>query len=295
MTKKTLKIWITGGPGRLARATSDILASQGHELTVFSRRPLENERSDTFNHHKPATKHLRLDLGWEPGDWPDRPSGSPDVLIHCASAPREAAAVDLAGTRRLLSWLRSPVGHEEVPPIHMVYISIVGVDRSDYPYYQTKYQVEKLLRNSGSPYSILRATQFHHFIEMMIGNLPGIAQKPDLAQPANISVPTGWRFQPVSVEEVAGRLAGIATGPANGLLPDFGGPQVLDFAAMVRSYLQARSRSGSPTRAVEEKPMPELGDRAALFASGINLCAAGDRGKTTWEDYLKINSQKNDS
>ena len=47
---------------------------------------------------------------------------------------------------------------------HVVYVSIVGVDRMPRPYYKRKRQAEALVTGSGLPFTIQRATRFHDLV-----------------------------------------------------------------------------------------------------------------------------------
>ena len=47
---------------------------------------------------------------------------------------------------------------------HHVALSIVGTDRSDNGYFRAKVAQEKLIKTSGIPYTIIRATQFMEFL-----------------------------------------------------------------------------------------------------------------------------------
>src|SRR5690606_25671592 len=80
------------------------------------------------------------------------------TIIHCASNPRNADMVDIQGTEHLLRAVDKPALQ------HMIYVSIAGVDRSPYPYYKAKYEVEKMIMASGVPWSVVRATQFHDLV-----------------------------------------------------------------------------------------------------------------------------------
>lgn len=83
-------------------------------------------------------------------------------MVHCASSSRggdeEAAGHLLAAARR------AGVGH-------LVYISIVGVDRVPYGYYRAKYAVERWIERSGLGFTILRTTQFHDLLVSLFGTL----------------------------------------------------------------------------------------------------------------------------
>jgi uncharacterized protein YbjT (DUF2867 family) len=46
---------------------------------------------------------------------------------------------------------------------HIVALSIIGINRVPYGYYQGKLRQEKVLQESPVPVSILRAAQFHEF------------------------------------------------------------------------------------------------------------------------------------
>src|SRR5205823_4095127 len=79
-----------------------------------------------------------------------------DAIIHCATAPQDAQRVDVGGTRRLLG--------RAARTTRLIYPSIVGVERSAYPYYQAKRAAEALIEQGPLPWAILRATQFHDLI-----------------------------------------------------------------------------------------------------------------------------------
>ena len=77
---------------------------------------------------------------------------------------------------------------------HLVYVSIVGVDRIPYGYYRAKFAAEQVLLASGLPVTLLRVTQFHEFVDILL----------DTARRGPVlPVPMGWRVQPVDVGEVA--------------------------------------------------------------------------------------------
>lgn len=95
------------------------------------------------------------------------------------------------GTRRLLEHARR-AGVE-----HFIYPSIVGVDRIPYRYYQVKLQVEGLIATRKVPWSIIRITQFHPFVERFLR----LADRLPI-----LFIPGDFKAQPVDVEESAARL-----------------------------------------------------------------------------------------
>jgi uncharacterized protein YbjT (DUF2867 family) len=184
-----------------------------------------------------------------------------DVIIHCATAARgdDVAAANLMAA-----------AHRGGAP-HLVYISIVGVDTVPLGYYRTKLKTERLIRESGLPWTIQRTTQFHDLILLAC---TALARLPVMLVPAGIS------FQPLDVAEVAERLAGLAAGPAAGRVPDMAGPQVRSSAELARSYLRAAGRR----RGVLPVWLP--GAAAAGFRRGGHLAPGNAVSRVTFEQFL---------
>ena len=82
-----------------------------------------------------------------------------DTVLHLATGRRGKG--DVEATRTLLA-AAAAAGVR-----HLVLISIVGIDDIPLAYYRDKVLIERLVRESGLPYSILRATQFHSFVEAL--------------------------------------------------------------------------------------------------------------------------------
>jgi uncharacterized protein YbjT (DUF2867 family) len=153
-----------------------------------------------------------------------------------------------------------------------VYVSIVGIDGVAYPYYKGKLAAEAVMRENIVPWSILRATQFHPFMEFVLGTLSTI---PRLAM-----VPFKWQFQPVDVREVAARLVEVVAAPPAGMLPDFGGPEVRDFKSIAESWLSARKLN----KRLVNLWLPFKASR--LVAEGHLTCPDHKDGTMTFEQYL---------
>jgi uncharacterized protein YbjT (DUF2867 family) len=73
----------------------------------------------------------------------------------------------------------------------------VGVDTIQYAYFRAKRAVERMIEDSGRPWTILRTTQFHDLVLTMLSML---------ARPPVAVVPRGMRVQPVDTGEVADRV-----------------------------------------------------------------------------------------
>jgi len=238
-------ILVTGGTGTLGRLVTERLRSDGHEVRVLSR------------HTQPYAVDLR-----KGGAGLEAAVAGVDTIVHCATTQTggdEKAAENLVAAAR-----RAGVGH-------LVYISIVGVDRVPYPYYRTKFAVEKLIEESGLGWTVLRATQFHDLLVMVF---KALAKLPVLLLPARVN------DQPVEVAEVAARLAELAAGAPAGRVEDMGGPEIRTFESLARAYLKATGRR----RAVVNVPL--WGRAYREFRSGGHLAPDHAVGKGTFEEYL---------
>jgi uncharacterized protein YbjT (DUF2867 family) len=244
-------ILVTGGTGTLGRVLVIRLAGAGHKVRVLSRRP----RPPSAEPHAWATGDLRRGQGIA-----EAVAGA-DVIIHCATAARgdDVAAANLMAT-----------AHRGGAP-HLVYISIVGVDTVPLGYYRTKLKTERLIRESGLPWTIQRTTQFHDLILLAC---TALARLPVMLVPAGIS------FQPLDVAEVAERLARLAAAPAAGRVPDMAGPQVRSSAELARSYLRVAGRR----RGVLPVWLP--GAAAVGFRRGGHLAPGNAVGRVTFEQFL---------
>jgi uncharacterized protein YbjT (DUF2867 family) len=154
---------------------------------------------------------------------------------------------------------------------HLVYISIVGIDRVPLSYYQRKLADERLIGDSGLPWTVLRATQFHDLVAAMLRAL---------SVPPIMAVPAGWKFQPIDVHDVGARLADLARGEPAGRVPDIGGPEVLAITGLARRYLAAVGKR----RPVVSVPLP--GRVARGYRTGENLAPDRPVGAITFERYL---------
>jgi uncharacterized protein YbjT (DUF2867 family) len=117
---------------------------------------------------------------------------------------------------------------------HLVALSVVGTDRlSESPYFRAKIAQEKLIRESGMPYSIVHATQFFEFAK-------GIA---DFSTQGNqIHLPPAL-IQPIVSGDVAIAVARVSVGtPVNGIV-EIAGPERFRLDELIRIYLDATGDS----------------------------------------------------
>jgi uncharacterized protein YbjT (DUF2867 family) len=254
----TSPILVTGGTGTLGRLVVRRLREAGSNVRVLSRRSRKSGDGIEF-----MTGDLATGEGIEPA------VDGVETIVHCAGSTKgdEDKARNLV---RAASRAGAP---------HLVYISVVGadripvvsrVDRAMFGYFASKQAAEKVVEDSGLPWTTLRATQFH---EAMLAVAQQVAKLPV------IPVPAGFRFQPVEADEVAARLVELSLGKPSGLVPDMGGPRVYGMADLLRGYLKATRR-----RPIVPVWLP--GKAARAYRAGANLAPEQAVGHRTWEEFL---------
>src|SRR6185369_6419154 len=163
-----MNVLVTGGTGALGSQLVPLLVKAGLDVRILSRR------------RAPAV-----------------PAGARAVLGDLPSYAK-AKRTDVEGTGRLLEAAR----RAGVQP-HVVYISIVGIDKIPFGYYQGKLETEQVIERSGFPYTILRTTQWHTLAAKFCRHLGALPF---------VGVPRGVRMQLLDAGEVAGRMSGLVQG-----------------------------------------------------------------------------------
>ena len=149
-TEVASTVLVTGGTGNLGRHVVQGLVEAGLPVRVASRSAPPAEK---ILDHEWATVDYRSRAGL------DAALLGVDVVVHCASGSPRGEAESIAAL--LSSGKRAGIKH-------LVYISIVGVDKLPLSYYRAKFATEKALVTSGIPWTILRATQFHDLARTMV-------------------------------------------------------------------------------------------------------------------------------
>ena len=205
-----MKITVLGATGLIGSRVVTLLRTAGHEVT-------------------PAARSTGVDA--VTGTGLDGALAGAAVVVDVTNAPSLDAepVMDFFSTES--ANLVAAAKAAEVS--HIVVLSIVGVDGlPDSGYARAKVVQEKTIAGSGLPYTIVRATQFHEFTDMIVGSLlvDGAYRVPEA------------RIQPISAAEVAAEVADAAqAAPLNGVL-DVGGPDKMTFAQLVRVVSEARGR-----------------------------------------------------
>jgi uncharacterized protein YbjT (DUF2867 family) len=250
---------ITGGTGTLGRRLVPRLQAAGCKIRILSRSNHADGKSIEF-----VTGDLATGEGIEAA------VQGVETIVHCAGSSKG----DEEKTRNLVR-AASGTGVR-----HLVYISVVGadrvpvksgIDRAMFGYFASKLASERIIIESGLPWTILRATQFHDLlftVAQMMAKLPIV---PAFA---------GFRYQPVDADDVAARLAQLTAGSPAGLVSDLGGPRIYTMVDLLRSYLRANHQH----RLIV--PVWQPGQAARAHRAGANLTPDHADGIRTWEDFL---------
>jgi len=194
-----------------------------------------------------------------------------DVVVDVSNSPSfEDAAVlhffETSGRNLLAAEAAAGVKHH-------VALSVVGTERMlKSGYFRAKMAQEKLIKDSGVPYSILRATQFFEFIG-------GIAQSGLQGQTIRL---TSAALQPIASADVAAALAKITVEAPTYQTTEVAGPDRRPLVSFVKTFLQ---HNNDPREVISD-------DTATYFGAPINdqSLTPGDNpivGTTHFETWLK--------
>jgi uncharacterized protein YbjT (DUF2867 family) len=203
-----MKIVVIGGSGLIGSKLVNNLRQRGHEVVAAA--PSSGVNTLTGEGLAAALAGAR-------------------VVVDVANSPSfEDRAVleffETSGRNLLAAGAAAGVGHH-------VALSVVGADRlPDSGYLRAKVAQEKLIKASGIPYTIVRATQFFEFVG-------GIAQAATEGQTVRLSPAL---MQPIVSDDVAAALADVTVGgPRNGTV-ELAGPEPIRMDEFVRRFLAAK-------------------------------------------------------
>lgn len=201
------KITVFGASGQIGQHVVELLTAEGHDVTAASRR----SGVDVLTGHGVADAVRDADVLV---DVLNSPSYDDEPVLQFFST----------ATRTLVEAART------AGVAHYVALSIVGVTRLiDSGYMRAKVAQETLIEASGVPYTIVRATQFHEFADMIVDTMTegDVVRVPDA------------RIQPIAAAEVAAHVARAAVGSPVGIV-ELGGPEAISFAELARRVLARR-------------------------------------------------------
>ena len=246
----TMTVLVTGASGNLGSAVLPRLIKDGHDVRPMSRRG------------RPGW--VAADLAT--GEGLREAVRGVDAIVHLASSPTKTRATDVDGTRRLVAEARAAGVR------HLLYVSIIGIERVPLPYYRLKVATEAVVRDGGVPFTLLRAAQFPTLLDTLL-TVSG--------KRGPLLIDKGMRFQPVAVEDVADRIADLlAEGPSGGVV-EVAGPRAETLDVLAREWLAARG-SRRPVW-----PIRVPGRFGREVRAGALTTAARPTGTRTWRDYLE--------
>lgn len=214
------RVLVVGGTGLAGRAVTAEAVARGHQVVVAARRTPDDDAPAYVD----GAAYVTADL--VTGDGLEEAVDGVDVLIDASNAGgRRASHVFAHGSRNLLhTAARYGVGRA-------VLLSIAGIDGARYPYYRSKLVQESTYLESPLEVRIVRTTQFHDFVTSVFerGRRFGM-----------LTAPSGTRFQPISVADVARALVDAAEGAGDpGSTRTVGGPRVEGARALARQWKDA--------------------------------------------------------
>jgi uncharacterized protein YbjT (DUF2867 family) len=242
-------IAVTGGTGTLGREVVRELSERGHDVRALSRRSPEHP----------------VDL--TTGEGLDAALAGVEVVVDAANAgPRRKAAeaVLVDGTRRLLA------AEARAGVAHHIAVSIVGIDRVPYAYYEVKLAQEAVVRDGGVPWTIVRATQFHTLLDMAFSATARAAILPG----------AGFPLQPVDPREVAAAIADTAEAEPSRAITQFAGPEVRSMRELAQEWRELTGRRAAIV------PVPLAGATGRALRAGELTHPGAWTGRRTFADWL---------
>jgi uncharacterized protein YbjT (DUF2867 family) len=187
-----MRVLVTGGAGHLGRQVVRAAIAAGHAVRIASRKA-QPAVAIAATDPLVAGESAQLDLATGAG-LPEALAVI-DPVVRAASDPRRSKATDVEGTRTLIE----AAGRAGIS--HLLFVSIVGVDKHPLTHYQHELQTERDPAASGLPHSILRATHFHWFVDYLLGQAA--------RTPIVTLLPAGFHVPSVGESEVAGRILSV--------------------------------------------------------------------------------------
>jgi uncharacterized protein YbjT (DUF2867 family) len=243
-----MRVAVVGATGRIGRFTDEALGRRGHETVGIS-------RTQGVDVHTGEGLVMAL-------------RGVDAVVDACscnATDRDEAVAFFSRSTRNLLE------AERQAGVQHHVLLSIAGLTRViGNAHYAGKRAQEELVERGPVPWSIVRATHFHDFAEMVTT----WTERDGSATIAPLLV------QPVAPADVADVLAEVAIGQPQGRCADLAGPEPQDLVDLAR---RTRAARGTSIRLV-----PTWSGVFGLDMAGDVLLPGADAriAPTTFDDWL---------
>lgn len=219
-----MKIVVIGGRGLIGSKVASQLGAQGHDVVTASRR----SGVDSFTGAGLAGALAGADVLVDVADSPEF-DDEPVMRFFTTTTANLLAAEREAGVE------------------HHVALSVVGAQvMPDSGYNTAKAAQENLIRESGRPYSIVRATPFYEFAV-------GLA---DSATEGDVVRLPHALFRPIAADDVATAVARAAVGRPTNAVTEIAGPEAMGMDDFVRTGLAA---VGDRRRVVTDAQAPYFG------------------------------------
>ena len=242
-----MRIAVAGGTGVVGRHVVTALHRAGHDPVVLARSTgVDLSTGDGLQHALQGAVAV-IDVS----------------NIATTNANRSRAFFQAATGHLLAAGGRAGIAHH-------VALSIVGVDRVPAGYYAGKLVQERIVQRGATPWTVLRATQFHEFAGQILARTPG-----------PVAVVPQMRTRPVAASEVASVLVELATGSAQGLAPELAGPQERELVELCRQVLRSQ---GSHRRVLPVRLPGRTG--RAMREGALLPTVPGPRGHVRFSDWL---------
>ena len=203
-----MKITVIGASGLIGTKVVDLLTAEGHDVVAASRASGVDVLTGDGLAEALSGADALVDVVNSPSFEDD-----PVMEFFTKSTTNLVDAVQRAG-----------VGH-------YVCLSIVGADQlPESGYMRAKVVQEKVITESGIPYTIVRATQFAEFTDAITASM---------TVGDEVRVPDAL-IQPVTADKVAAEVARAAVAAPLGGVVNIGGPEKISFEQMARAVLADR-------------------------------------------------------
>ena len=253
---RSQKIAVTGATGRVGVHLVEILERRGHDVVAIARsKGVDVVTGDGLDE---ALLGVETIIDAATGPSPDQAEATAFFTASARNLQRAGAA---AGARRI------------------VLVSIIGIDKFHGGYNAAKVAQEQTLLEGPLPVRIVRAAQFHEFVEPLVGWTiqDGVAHVPEM------------RTQLVAAHVVAETLADAAEEPEiqNGLITEIAGPREERLAEAAAALFASRGDS-LEIRESLGGTLTEPGDPdAAAYAEGAALPNPGAKlAGPSFEEWL---------
>ena len=252
-----MKIAVTGATGRVGSNLVEILEQRGHDVVPIARSNGVDVVSGEGLDEALTGAEVIIDLAT--GATPDEQEATEFFTASARNLQRAGAA---AGAQRI------------------VVVSIIGIDKFHGGYNGAKVAQERALLEGPLPVRIVRASQFHEFVDQLVGWTiqDGVANVPEML------------MQPVASRVVAETLADVAEEPEieNGRITEVAGPREERLADAATALLASRSDSVEVRESRESVLVPNADDPDAVaYAQGAALPNPGAKlAGPSFEEWL---------